>query len=226
MKKILSLVLVALLIVSLCACGAESIQSAFEEISQSESTAGTQSPITLPVTDDEPSTDKSEEQPGISSVDSENTENSAGYSENDSTLPAESEISDEESLPQSAKSIDEDGWYYDLENVTLYLMAYNHLPGNFITKKQAEKLGWSGGSVQKYQEGAAIGGSHFGNYEGILPDGNYTECDIDTDGASSRGAKRLVFSDDGRYYYTDDHYDTFAEIHFEDGKLVLNYDYE
>ena len=120
---------------------------------------------------------------------------------------------------------DEDGWYYDLENVTAYLMAYGKLPSNYITKQEAEALGWTGGSVQRYREGAAIGGGRFGNYEGLLPDGKYTECDIDTDGSSSRGAKRLVFSSDGRYYYTDDHYETFSEVTFENGELVLNDDY-
>ena len=41
---------------------------------------------------------------------------------------------------------------------------------------------------------------------------SYTECDIDTDGQSSRGAKRLVFSNDGLYFYTEDHYETFDEL--------------
>ena len=33
---------------------------------------------------------------------------------------------------------------------------------------------------------------------------------IDTDGQSSRGAKRLVFSNDGLYFYTEDHYETLT----------------
>ena len=141
--------------------------------------------------------------------------------------PAEEPSGEPESdEPEASLPVpDEDGWYYDLENVTLYVMTYGKLPSNYITKKQAEALGWSGGSVQRFKEGAAIGGSHFGNYEGLLPDGKYTECDIDTDGASSRGAKRLIFSSDGHYYYTDDHYETFAEVTFVDGRMVLDYDY-
>ena len=111
--------------------------------------------------------------------------------------------------------LDPDGWYYDAESVVLYLYLYGRLPDNFITKKEAQDLGWSGGSVQKYREGAAIGGDSFGNREGNLPKAkgrSYTECDIDTDESSSRGAKRVVFSSDGLYFYTDDHYEHFTEL--------------
>lgn len=105
--------------------------------------------------------------------------------------------------------------YYDVQNVVLYLEEYGELPPNYITKSEAQALGWEGGSVEEYQEGAAIGGDKFGNREGLLPsaDGRtYTECDIDTNGRDSRGAKRLVFSNDGLYYYTMDHYESFQEV--------------
>ena len=105
-------------------------------------------------------------------------------------------------------------FYYDLDHVILYLETYGELPDNYVTKKAARALGWEGGSVQKYIEGAAIGGDRFSNYEGTLPDKKgrkYFECDIDTDGKGSRGPKRLVYSDDGLYFYTEDHYDTFSE---------------
>lgn len=114
-------------------------------------------------------------------------------------------------------------YYYDLENVVLYLELYDTLPDNYITKKEAQDLGWSGGSVEQYLEGAAIGGDHFGNREGLLPkaDGrSYTECDLNTDGADSRGAERLVFSNDGLYFHTEDHYETFTEVWVEDGEVV------
>ena len=106
-------------------------------------------------------------------------------------------------------------YYYDLTNVVLYLEMYDELPPNYITKSEARKLGWEGGSVEKYRESAAIGGDSFGNREGLLPqaDGrSYTECDIDTDGYESRGSRRLVFSNDGLYFYTSDHYETFSEV--------------
>lgn len=105
--------------------------------------------------------------------------------------------------------------YYDVANVVLYLEVYNELPPNYITKSEAQALGWEGGSVERYKEGAAIGGDIFGNREGLLPaaDGRkYTECDIDTHGYSSRGSRRLVFSNDGLYFYTSNHYESFSEV--------------
>ena len=107
-------------------------------------------------------------------------------------------------------------YYYDVENVVLYLTAYDELPPNYITKDEARDLGWSGGSVEKYLDGAAIGGDRFGNYEGQLPEAKgrtYTECDIDTDGYGSRGARRLVFSNDGLFFYTRNHYEHFDQVY-------------
>lgn len=114
---------------------------------------------------------------------------------------------------------DESGSYYSKEDVALYLWTYKKLPANFITKAEAQKLGWEGGSVEKYKAGAAIGGDRFGNYEALLPkDKSYRECDIDTDGASSRGAKRIVYAEDfSAVYYTDDHYESFTRIYPAEG---------
>ena len=113
-------------------------------------------------------------------------------------------------------ALNEDGSYTSKEDVALYLWVYGCLPDNFITKKEAQKLGWSGGSLEPYAPGCSIGGDHFGNYEGLLPeDREYTECDIDTRGKDSRGAKRIVFSDDGLIYYTEDHYESFELLYGE-----------
>ena len=115
----------------------------------------------------------------------------------------------------SDSAVTEGAYYYDLEHVVLYLDRYGVLPDNYITKDEARELGWEGGSVENYLDGAAIGGDRFGNREGLLPEASgrsYTECDIDTDGQSSRGAKRLVFSNDGLYFYPEDHYETFDEL--------------
>jgi guanyl-specific ribonuclease Sa len=114
-----------------------------------------------------------------------------------------------------AGSIDRDGTYTSKEEVAAYIKEYGKLPSNYITKEKAQELGWSGGSLEKYAPGKSIGGDRFGNYEGLLPkkDGRtYTECDIDTLGASSRGSKRIVFSNDGLIFYTDDHYNTFTQL--------------
>lgn len=115
--------------------------------------------------------------------------------------------------------LDPDGTYTTKEDVALYIHQYGHLPGNFITKRDAEKLGWTGGALEPYAPGMCIGGSRFGNYEGLLPEApgrSYTECDIDTLGASSRGAKRIVFSNDGLIYYTDNHYESFTLLYGEE----------
>ena len=109
-------------------------------------------------------------------------------------------------------ALDEDGSYTTKEDVCAYLLQYGHLPSNFITKKQAEALGWPGGSLEPYAPGKCIGGDRFGNYEGKLPKAKgrtWTECDINTLGKRSRGAERIIFSNDGLIYYTGDHYDSF-----------------
>lgn len=115
-------------------------------------------------------------------------------------------------------SVEEDGWYYSKEEVALYIYTYGQLPENFVSKREAEDAGWSGGSVERYLPGCAIGGSRFGNYEGILPKAKgrtWTECDINTKGKSSRGAERIVFSNDGLIYYTPDHYESFELLYGE-----------
>jgi hypothetical protein len=110
-------------------------------------------------------------------------------------------------------AIDANGSYTSRDDVALYLHTYGTLPGNFITKKEAQALGWPGGGLDAYAPGKCIGGDYFGNYEGKLPDGNYHECDIDTLGKSSRGAKRIIYSDTGEIYYTDDHYESFTQLY-------------
>ena len=138
----------------------------------------------------------------------------------------DTDIPDESSEPDEAPeqsdtepAIAEDGSYTSKEDVALYIHTYGHLPDNFITKNEARELGWSGGSLEPYAEGCCIGGDRFGNREGRLPDAagrSYTECDIDTLGAASRGAKRIVFSNDGLIYYTEDHYETFELLYGEE----------
>lgn len=110
----------------------------------------------------------------------------------------------------------EDELYYSKDEVALYLHDFGHLPDNYMTKKEAKKLGWSGGSLEKFAPGKVIGGDRFGNYEGLLPDDKgqkYYECDIDTLGKKKRGAKRIIWGDDGSIYYTEDHYESFELLY-------------
>lgn len=117
---------------------------------------------------------------------------------------------------ETEADLDPYGSYTTKEDVALYIHLYGELPLNFMTKKQAKALGWEGGSLEPVAPGMCIGGDYFGNYEGLLPeDREYTECDIDTLGASKRGAKRIVFSDDGLIYYTEDHYESFELLYGE-----------
>lgn len=118
--------------------------------------------------------------------------------------------------PETQAAIDINGYYTTKEDVALYIHIYGCLPQNFMTKNEARKLGWEGGGLDDFAPGMCIGGDRFGNYEGLLPeDREYTECDIDTMGKSSRGAKRIVFSEDGLIYYTDDHYESFDLLYGE-----------
>ena len=127
----------------------------------------------------------------------------------------EAQIAETES-PKTEPYIDPYGSYSTKEDVALYIHLYGELPLNFMTKKQARALGWEGSSLEPVAPGMCIGGDYFGNYEGLLPeDREYTECDIDTLGRSSRGAKRIVFSDDGLIYYTEDHYESFELLYGE-----------
>lgn len=115
--------------------------------------------------------------------------------------------------------IDENGSYTSKDDVALYIHTYGKLPSNFITKDEARDLGWDGGGLEPYAPGMCIGGDYFGNYEGLLPEKKgrkYTECDIDTMGKSSRGEKRIIFSNDGLIYYTDDHYESFTLLYGEE----------
>jgi len=152
---------------------------------------------------------------GDFSVNAEDTE-----SADDSFLSFDDSCYESDASQESAHpSISEYGTYTSAEDVALYIHTYGKLPSNFITKNEARKLGWEGGGLEKYAPGKCIGGDRFGNYEGILPEKNgryYTECDIDTLNQKTRGAKRIVFSNDGLIYYTEDHYETFELLYGEE----------
>ncbi len=108
-------------------------------------------------------------------------------------------------------AISAEGWYYDLDRVAAYIRAYGRLPGNYMTKAEAMRLGWIGGTLDVVAPGRTIGGDRFGNYSRKLPRGEWRECDIDTRGRP-RGEKRLIYSRDRRIYYTPDHYKTFRKV--------------
>ena len=119
--------------------------------------------------------------------------------------------------PKVEEKIDENKSYTSKEDVALYIYTYNKLPSNYVSKKQAKEMGWvaSKGNLLKVCEGCSIGGDKFTNREKKLPTKKgrqYYECDIDYEGGN-RNAKRIVFSNDGLIYYTDDHYNTFELLY-------------
>lgn len=204
-RRIPSLLLSLLLLLSLAACGGyDAVSSTEIHYSDSDVSSGL---VDLPVLDPEDGS-----QAGSLPDGSQNLPDGSQGNEAEGNRP-------DGKSSEGNGSVDEDGWYTSKEEVALYIHLYGDLPDNYVTKSEAEDAGWSGGNVERYTgEGTAIGGSRFGNREGLLPKEQgrtYTECDIDTVGENSRGAKRIVFSNDGLVYYTDDHYESFELLYGE-----------
>ncbi len=109
-----------------------------------------------------------------------------------------------------------DGPIIDPQSIADYLFAHGELPDNFITKKEAKALGWGTTykNVSDAAPGKSIGGDYFGNYEGRLPveqGVEYHEADCWYTGGK-RNAYRVIYSNQGRVWYTEDHYETFTEL--------------
>jgi guanyl-specific ribonuclease Sa len=121
------------------------------------------------------------------------------------------------SLAQSdAVVVVRDGEYCSKDAVAEYIRRFGGaLPRNYITKAQARAMGWRGGPLEPFAPGKSIGGDRFGNYEGLLPRAKgrqYYECDC-WYVSGKRNAYRIIFSNDGLVFYTEDHYQTFVEMH-------------
>jgi len=101
-----------------------------------------------------------------------------------------------------------------VETVTS-LRRDDRLPARYVTKREAEALGWRPGEdLCRVAPGRTIGGDRFGNREGRLPAApgrQWREADLDVD-CGRRGARRLVFASDGPIFVTLDHYDSFREV--------------
>ena len=241
MKRILSLLMAAVTSLSLAACSAgtpEETPSTSQSVSADYSVDSTAAVAesqpkdeqSTAAADSAPSAEASQSTTADASATTPETSEGSQPKEEQSTAAADSAPSAEAAQSTTAvnteiaekpqaEALPEDGTYSSRDDVALYIHTYGHLPGNFITKKEARELGWSGGSVEDYAPGKCIGGDHFGNYEGLLPEKSgrsYTECDIDTLGSSGRGAKRIIFSNDGLIYYTDDHYASFTLLYGEE----------
>ena len=109
--------------------------------------------------------------------------------------------------------------YTSKEEVAAYIYAFQELPPNYITKREAHDSGWdnSKGNMWEVTDRKSIGGDRFYNREGLLPEADgrrYYECDINYSGGY-RGAERIVYSNDGLIFYTEDHYQSFERLYQE-----------
>jgi len=222
------LVLMVLALVFALGCGRKKpADAAGETVTATEETSDTtvnkddSDVINIENTEAEPDIKAEAGPEDISKTDTDDPNTSKADTEaNDATVtdqgPAD-DTTDEQAADISA--IDENGTYTSKDEVALYIHTYNKLPSNFMTKKEARKLGWEGGSLEPFAPGKCIGGDFFGNYEELLPEKKgreYRECDIDTLGKKKRGAKRIIYSNDGLIYYTEDHYESFVLLYGEE----------
>jgi guanyl-specific ribonuclease Sa len=135
------------------------------------------------------------------------------------TTPTTVTVPSKETVPSKTEEakIREDGHYYTKNDVAEYIHLYGKLPENFITKNEAEDLGWvaSKGNLWEVSDKLVIGGDKFGNREGLLPKASgrvWYECDVNYEGGF-RGDDRIVFSNDGLIYFTSDHYASFKKLY-------------
>jgi hypothetical protein len=142
------------------------------------------------------------------------TEDAPEWTNEDVPDSSSTEEETPETVDDEAPAITEAGEYSTPEEVAEYIHTYGHLPSNYITKGKAQDLGWDNslGNLWDVAPGKSIGGNRFGNYEGLLPDGDYRECDVNYEGGY-RGAERLIYDDEGHVYYTSDHYETFTQLY-------------
>ena len=232
MKRIASLLLALLMLVSLCSCAAANeMLSTLPEWTEPQTSVEITTEASVPDSSDPEDTLPEQTDPEVtepSVTEPEPTEpkpTEPKPTEPKPTEPKPTEPKPTEPKPTQPKptepkptepALDPNGSYTSKADVALYIHLYGRLPSNFITKSQARKLGWSGGSLERYAPGKCIGGDTFQNREGLLPKApgrTYKECDIGTLGSSSRGSKRIVFSNDGLVYYTSDHYKSFTLLY-------------
>ena len=162
---------------------------------------------------------------GASSASSSPVASSSSYSSSPSNSPV-TPIGDDSYAEQHLTggtyvapdiTVSESGEYSDKDSVALYIHLYGHVPSNYISKTKARAAGWvnTKGNLWDVLPGMSIGGGGFYNDDNMMPDApgrEWFECDIDYEGGF-RNSKRLVYSNDGLIYYTDDHYKTFQRLY-------------
>ena len=142
MKKLLASIITAAFL--LAGCAATGVAEDTTIVSETTTTEAT---TTVEQTIEDPSEETTEE-----------TTEATTETTKESTTEETTEATTEET------KIDKDGTYTSRDDVALYIYTYGELPSNFMTKKDAKKLGWEGGSLEDYAPGMCIGGDYFGNY--------------------------------------------------------------
>ena len=193
MKKLTSLFLALLLLLSMAGCGVQNAQLPETTQVATEIVAQTTAPeTTVPDTTEAEVTEPPTEAP--------------------TQAPTEKPTEPPTEKPTEAPAT---GLTYK-DEVAAYIHTYHRLPANFITKNEAKNRFGSTAPKVLSKKGYCIGGDRFYNNEGLLPSGQtYYECDIGTlySTSGSRGSKRLVYTKTGIVYYTSDHYRSFTRLY-------------
>ncbi len=137
----------------------------------------------------------------------------------DDSKKIENKATENVNLSQSSENEDikENGNYSDKEELSAYIHLYNKLPINYISKKDAIEAGWKQGeeNLDSILPGMSIGGDEYGNSSDCLPkkEGRkYYEADVDYTGGV-RNSKRIIYSNDGLIFYTEDGYENFERLY-------------
>jgi len=123
------------------------------------------------------------------------------------------------SIQNILEAVQETGEYTTKDSVAAYIHKFKKMPQNYVNKATGQLMYEQQGntfSVWNFNPllvlGVMIGGDSFYNNEGLLPNGDYKECDVDYH-ASNRGTKRLVYTNMGLVYYTANHYESFVLVY-------------
>ena len=156
-------------------------------------------------------------------IDSSSSESQSSSSSATSSSSESIESSSSVDIHDIYEAVEESGEYTTKDSVAAYLCKFDKLPSNYVGKNEGKDLYESstGNTFSRWNFnpwttiGVMIGGDDFNNYASDpdyyhenLPEGSYSEADVDYSG-SNRGTKRLIYQSGCIIYYTADHYETF-----------------
>ena len=193
--------------------------------SNSELASSSSSEKSLSLSSQESVSSSSDEMDSSSSqrIDSSSSESQSSSSSETSSSSESIESSSSVDIHDIYEAVEESGEYTTKDSVAAYLCKFDKLPSNYVGKSEGKDLYESstGNTFSKWNFnpwttiGVMIGGDDFNNYASDpdyyhenLPEGSYSEADVDYSG-SNRGTKRLIYQSGCIIYYTADHYETF-----------------